>query len=158
MLDTCLLNLTFSTSSRFFPPLSVNIMWVKSLKQHRRICSFILRDTCARVLTVRRVGNFWIGSLWGVWYKEALVSQNAVIYKASFSKFCLIICAEVRFTQQSVSQAIWYAFLCISRQDPLSRDRAGRFSNMMDNFCFTTRLCCFVVVLFIVLVYFYPSY
>lgn len=40
------------------PPLSVNIMRVKSLKQHLRICSFILRDTCARVLTVRRVGNF----------------------------------------------------------------------------------------------------
>lgn len=39
-------------------PLSVNIMRVKSLKQHLRICSFILRDTCARVLTVRRVGNF----------------------------------------------------------------------------------------------------
>ena len=71
-------------------------------------------------------------------YKEALVSHNAVIYKAQFSKFCLIICAEACLTQQAVSQAIWYACLCISREEPLSRDRAGRFSWMMDNFCLTT--------------------
>lgn len=60
------------------------------------------------------------------------------LYKALFPKFSLIICAEAWPTQQAPFQAVWYAFLCIRREEPLSGHQAGRFSSMMDNFCFTT--------------------
>lgn len=86
---------------------------------------------------------FWIGSLWGKrggdWCKEASMSHNAVIYKAPFFKFPLIIRADVCLAQQTVFQAIWYAFLHINGEKPLSGDQAGRLGCMMDNFCFATR-------------------
>lgn len=77
------------------------------------------------------------------------MSRSALIDKALFPKFSVIICADVRLTHTHNGPSPWlfdmHSFASAERSLSAGTG-AGRFRHTIDNFCFTTRS---VVVLFI---------